>query len=241
MQYQEAVTEARALVKRSEDDQWRLAQLTYEQVEAGKSRRQWAKDVGVHSSTADRWYLMWERWGAGQAGIMPKFQDAYSALRSGDGVEPEEAPSVRHQEMARGAIRNMPPEQKAEVARELLAEPTVAREVVRDPRTSSIVSEAQTRERVEREQRVERMAQEHSPGAREHEKFLTARHLLHNARSNVALSLDSGREANLNDPQRRDLENDLADLEAAISLYRAMLAGEAGFEHELAALLESER
>jgi len=32
MSYQEAVTEARMLIRRSEADQWRLAQLTWEQV-----------------------------------------------------------------------------------------------------------------------------------------------------------------------------------------------------------------
>src|SRR6266487_2245779 len=59
--YEKAVAEARRLVKRSEEDQWRLAELTWEQVEGGKSRAQWARDVGVGRTSVMRWYKIWAR------------------------------------------------------------------------------------------------------------------------------------------------------------------------------------
>ena len=230
MPYQEAVAEARRLVKRSEEDQWRLAELTWQQLQAGYTQQQWADDIGMPRRTVRRYAAIWERFRASMA--RPTFSEAIVEVDPGTRISPERA---------RQTMQQMPAEQRAEVARELLQDQLVARQVVRDPRISAVVSDAQARERVEREQRVERVVQEFSPGAREHEKFLTARHLVHNARSNVALSLDAAREANLTAQRRRDLESDLADLEAAIGLYRSMLAGEAGFETELAELLEDGR
>lgn len=152
MEYQAAVTEARTLVKRSEDDQWRLAQLTWEQMrQNGIAGHRWAKDIGVHFSTVYRWRDMWERFG--QAEPLPKYQDAYSAIRLGSDVEPEEAASVRHHEVARSAVRNMPPEQKAEVVREALQDEQVAEQVVRnlDPAGRANLARAESRVEVERQ------------------------------------------------------------------------------------------
>jgi hypothetical protein len=76
--YAAAVTEARTLVKRSEADQWRLAELTWQQVEAGKSRRQWAKDIGVSHTHAERLYIVWSTWSGNQVATRPLFAEAYN-------------------------------------------------------------------------------------------------------------------------------------------------------------------
>jgi hypothetical protein len=121
--YTEAVTEARTLVKRSEDDQWRLAELTWEQVQAGKSRRQWAKDIGIHNSTAVRLYQIWERFGADPD--QHSFAEAYDVVH-GRAAAVEEHGS-RYQAEAASAIRNMPPERKAQIVREAVkADPVAA-------------------------------------------------------------------------------------------------------------------
>jgi len=139
MQYQEAVAEARRLVKRSEEDQWRLAQLTYEQVEGGTSHRQWARDIGVAHSTVGYWREMWKRWGSGRLGDRPSFPEAYNIIR-------ERGTAVtgvsQYDANARTAVRNLPPEQKAEVVREALDDQDVAVRVLRDPHTRRNVTDA---------------------------------------------------------------------------------------------------
>lgn len=79
-QYQASVAEARMLVKRSEADQWRLAQLTWEVVEGGMSRKQWAHAIGVDPSYAGRLYQMWEAQEGVDAVNRPLFSDAYREL-----------------------------------------------------------------------------------------------------------------------------------------------------------------
>jgi hypothetical protein len=149
--YKEAVAEARKLVKRSEADQWRLAELTWEQVQAGKSRRQWARDIGKADSTVRYWFRMWERWGA-RGRARPSFPEAYNEIR---GWTDDEHDS-EYQRKAHQAIRNMPPERKAEVAAELLTEPEVAEQVIADPAaraaTGRALDEHYNRERRLREQ-----------------------------------------------------------------------------------------
>lgn len=80
--YEAAVAEARILVKRSEADQWRLAELTWEQIEAGKSRREWARDIDIHNSHATRLYLVWQKYGAAGRDTRPSYTDAYSEFAS---------------------------------------------------------------------------------------------------------------------------------------------------------------
>jgi hypothetical protein len=127
--YEKAVAEARRLVSRSEEDQWRLAELTWQQVEAGKSRRQWAQDIGVDPSYSERLYLVWARFGAESLGTRPPFKDAYHVIeRPGLNLdEAEDVSQVRHQEKAVATVRNMPPERKAEIVREAIkSDPRVA-------------------------------------------------------------------------------------------------------------------
>jgi len=122
--YQTAVTEARQLVKRSEEDQWRLAELTWQQVEGGKSRRQWAKDIGVAASHANYLYAVWDRFGAQHVGTRPRYATAYEAVQHN--ASPEEAHEKAEDARAIGRIRSAAPERKAEVVRELLTDPDVA-------------------------------------------------------------------------------------------------------------------
>ena len=78
--YQECVAEARTLVKRSEADQWRLAQLTWEQLEAGVRAVQWAADIGVDPSYVYRLRRIWEQHSSVDSVHKPRFTDAYKEL-----------------------------------------------------------------------------------------------------------------------------------------------------------------
>jgi hypothetical protein len=129
MQYQEAVTEARTLVKRSETDQWRLAELTWEQVNSGISQGQWARDTGMARSHVQYLFRVWRD--RPRAASLPNFSDAYVAARHG--IDPEESASARQAERAASEIRRLPPERKAEVVREALADPEVAKHTFNAP------------------------------------------------------------------------------------------------------------
>jgi len=142
--YETAVAEARQLVTRSEEDQWRLAELTWEQVEAGKTRRQWSKDIGVNESTTGRWYRLWERFGDQLAGQQVTFAQAWDMVQTG-ADDPASARDKAEDMRAVGTVRNMPPERKAEIARELLADDDVAQAVVDHPETLRAVNRAVSR------------------------------------------------------------------------------------------------
>jgi hypothetical protein len=130
--YNEAVAEARQLVKRSEEDQWRLAELTWEQVEAGKSAAQWARDIGVSATHAKTLRRIWKNDRHLDVDERPPFAEAYAVTNTPQKSAETEEYGSRYQAEAKAALRNMPPERKAEVARELLNEPEVAERVVHD-------------------------------------------------------------------------------------------------------------
>jgi len=127
MKYEKAVAEARRLVSRSEEDQWRLAELTWQQVEGGKSRAQWAKDLGVPHTRAARWYRIWDGYvqKAGWSPATHTYTEAYDIVQ-GRAAQVEEH-GTRSAAEARTAVRNMAPEHKAEIVREAIkSDPKVA-------------------------------------------------------------------------------------------------------------------
>jgi hypothetical protein len=132
MRYRDAVAEARRLVRQSEVDQWRLAELTHEQIEAGKTRAQWAKDIGVAASHVGRLYKIWVRWGLQPTAERPPFNEAYRMI-SERVDDPTEAQARKDERSAVANIRKATPKRKAEIAAELLTEPEVADEVVKRP------------------------------------------------------------------------------------------------------------
>lgn len=119
MQYTEAVSEARQLVKRSEADQRRLAELTWEQVDAGVTMTKWAEDVGVSQPYVSWLVRIWEKYS--QVIERPKFADAYATVK---GMPTDR--TERRQAEATATVRNMPAEKKAAVVREALEDPEVA-------------------------------------------------------------------------------------------------------------------
>jgi len=132
-------------VTRSEEDQWRLAELTWEQVEAGKTRTQWATDIGVHVSHAARLYTVWARFGFALArNDRPAYAEAFLMVeRNADSVD--EARTRKAEQKAVGTVRGMAPERKAEIARELLEDDEVAQAVVEHPETMRAVNQAVAR------------------------------------------------------------------------------------------------
>jgi hypothetical protein len=154
MQYQEAVEEARELVestegadqeiakiqRRTEEGRWRLAELTFEQVEAGATRSQWAEDVGISGQWAGVLYKTWKafRERPGFPDERPLFTEAWRPFLN-TGREAEGGQEIGR---AKATLRKAAPEHRAEVVREAMADPVVRREIMSDPDTRRVTDNA---------------------------------------------------------------------------------------------------
>jgi len=137
MKYGDAVKEARTLVKRSDGDQWRLAQLTWEQVEAGKTRNGWASDIGISGSHASRLYQVWTKWR--NRATRPTFSDAIDELMGGSAGDRLKAMGAR--EATAEMFRELPAARQATLVHEVArANPEILRPAVRDPRVYAAIS-----------------------------------------------------------------------------------------------------
>jgi hypothetical protein len=153
--YAEAVTEARQLVKRSEADQWRLAQLTAEQLAAGATTRQWAEDIGMSQYHVSIMSRVWRRWGENSSFQRPRYAEAYAMVRE-RAETPADARRSTNEHQAIGTVRKMTPERKVQVAREILAEPAVAEQVVRDRHAAADLARAEVKVSRERSETARR-------------------------------------------------------------------------------------
>lgn len=139
MTYTKAVSEARTLVKRSEADQWRLAELTWEQVETGKSRREWAEDIGVGTTYAGYLYQVWARWHGRAVSKRPAFNEAYNEVRGGSSYDQTLERGGR--EATAEAFRELPASHQAALVHEAAREdPGILRAAVRDPKVYAAIS-----------------------------------------------------------------------------------------------------
>jgi len=240
VKYQEAVQEARQLVKRSEDDQWRLAQLTYEQGQQGVSQRQWAADIGVTKTHVYCLNAVWKRFGGLSRDQRPTYAEAYSMAREGAGT-PEEARRSTDEHQAIGTLRKMAPERKAQVVREALNDPDVAVRTLRDPHTRRQLTDA--RETVTREiETSAEIREQASPTQREAARFTDHVQVANHLRLSRFHAAEASRQ--LQDIDDRDdsyldrFERDAKEIDDAVEWFRVVLRGGRVDEEELARLLE---
>jgi hypothetical protein len=125
--YRKAVSEGRALVKRSEADQWRLAELTSEVLAAGRTTREWAADIGCsaqHASMLNRVWLVNQVY---RESDRPTFANAYAEAK-GMPVDRSE----RREREAISNIRKATPERRAQIISELVEEEPEAEDALRE-------------------------------------------------------------------------------------------------------------
>lgn len=108
--YHDAVTEFRQLDDSIETGQWRQAQITWEQLEAGKSAKQWARDVGKSDTHVRTLYKVWDAKSTSRLTATVSFNEAYQ--QATDGPDWEEKQALRR---AKSALRQLPPERQVEV------------------------------------------------------------------------------------------------------------------------------
>lgn len=126
MSYRNDVAEAKQLVKRSEEDLWRLAELTWRNIrpQGEATQRQWAADVGWKShQDVGRYAQIWARFGGAHHQERPTFADAYAKLRTGD----DDATSAGHR-----ADRSLNAASPAAVAKAVAANPDFQRAIARN-------------------------------------------------------------------------------------------------------------
>lgn len=132
MNYQALVTEARGLLQREKETRNRLIILTVEAV-TQVTQVQWAADIGAHPSTVRDWVRFARETGDLSRAAAPQAYDDWYR-------------NTRRDESDRGvsAVRNMPPERKAEVVREALADEETATEVYKQPAVAKAATRALT-------------------------------------------------------------------------------------------------
>lgn len=149
VRYEEAVAEGRRLVKRSEKDRWKLALLSWEQSSAVGQER-WAQDIGVSQQQVSIYVRIAKKYYQVVETDRPLFSDAEAEAK---GMPLER--SERREREALANIRKATPKRKAEIARELLAEPEVADKLAIDGEATRALDQAfmRTRKMPEKELR----------------------------------------------------------------------------------------
>lgn len=189
MRYRDAVSEARQLRKRSEADQWRLAELTWEQTQAGVTLRQWAEDVGVSHVYVSKLAKVWEAHGGNVVNSRPAFCDAYAEAQG----LPLERSDRRIREAA-ATLRKASLADKAALIEEVLATPEGAdvMEQVLDKsvKASANISRGSQRVQDKREKQASDRQRDKNPDLHRLGFYLEAGRLIAHARRDLDLAAD---------------------------------------------------
>ncbi len=229
MDYTEAVGEARKLVKRSEHDQWRIAELTWQAVNHhGRTTRQWADDIGASQSTASRWARVWERYASHSDSERPAFADAV-AEAAGMPLDRQE----RRENEAMSNLRKASPERKRQVARELLDDP----EVANDPGVRARVTSEPSAERMAQQRDFEER-QRQQRQARHGMRYMAASDNLGKIKKLARDTLSECQGVEFDAEERELLGDDIDQAIAALNLLKAGVVGstDVNWDAELAKL-----
>jgi hypothetical protein len=241
MNYRQAVAEGRQLVRRSEEDLWTLAKLTAETVGAVRpdgskvTHAMWATDIGISTSWSSQLKGVWTRYSIVRSNERPRFADAAASYTMGEETTQSEKAKKYYQGVVQVPERHG---DKVEVARRLLAEPSVAQDVLQDQRTRATVAKAsmQVASAQFREQRQEQ--ERRAPDASRSKRIYDILGRLITARRQVVTTLDELRNIDLDDEQREQLLEVVEELENAIQwLGSYVRSGSRSFDKELDRLL----
>ncbi len=159
MNYRQAVAKGRALLKRSETDQWELAELTYD-VTTGEDRVTqvtWADDIGVTDTHVRNLAKAWERFG-GPNSTSDRSNLTFNECYLLASMSEERAHKlVANANKRRRSVTTMHHERRVrdpfEDAREYLGDRRRARKLLKDPKVRAIVERELGETRHERPQR----------------------------------------------------------------------------------------
>lgn len=242
MEYQAAVAEARRLDEvieeaevAAEEAKWARAELAHAQVQSGTTRAQWARDTGKDKSTIGLWVQMWERWGLDRD-QRPAFSEGWNIVL-GRADRAAQYGSQYAGEAAQ-AVRNMPPQQKAEVVREALADPATAEQVVADPHTDATITRARMRRDDQRETGVRDRAHQEAPGLIHHSRIYGGLVDMDAAERRLADALTQFQEIDLDDGDRAKITERVDAVRRMLDAITAHVTSGQRFDDELAQLLD---
>jgi Family of unknown function (DUF6192) len=95
---------------------------------------QWARDTGMSEVRAKTLVRVWRQWRSATLADRPSFGEAYDRMNNPSRYSEDATGTPWHERVKQGA-RGLPVEQKAEVARQLLADERVAYHTMRQPET----------------------------------------------------------------------------------------------------------
>lgn len=222
--YTDLVEEAQRLLKRSEKDSWRLAELTHEAVKVkGKTIREWAKDIGRGRSTVERWLKIWSAYGVPAPGQdRPTFFDAMLEIDPRGGGDAQKSKELARERQVRSALSELPAESAARLVAETIHKrPEVVEDIVRDASAMAKVAKAEVG-RVS-EVRSQQSRPRSAPAADE----LLASQYLYHAKKDIRRALEYLRDEGaylLDDADvRRDLKEDAAEIRVALDFFESVV------------------
>ncbi len=121
----------------AEKDKWERARIAFEAVESGEfSQRSFAEAVGKGNKTVARQCAVWRTFGVSAPTRLPDYTEAWAA------VENDTRPAAGSSERAKQQVERMPAAERAEIVKQAMADPEVAREVVKDRETINKITHA---------------------------------------------------------------------------------------------------
>ena len=124
------------------------------------TQREWADDIGKSQMQVWRLRQIWSRWGDTPTCQRPTFAEAFRMAETSSDT-PEEASAIKDANRAARLTRQAAPRSRAEIIREHLADPEVARQLMSNPDTARDVAAAAPGQ-------VGRALAEHHDRVREH-------------------------------------------------------------------------
>lgn len=125
--YAKAVAEGRRLLRRTEEDCWRFAELSASVVGTGVSQRRWGADVGVTQAYVSLLVRTWARFSELPTSERPRWPDALETVR--ERSETVVSASEERDRRYKRQILKRPLEERVSLTRELLGDREVAREI----------------------------------------------------------------------------------------------------------------
>jgi len=247
MNYRSAVAEGKRLLKRTEDDDWALARLSYRVVTEEKlaNLTQWAKDLGVSKSHAQNLRRVWERYGEHHGVRGARTFPEYYAL-----AQVSEERAERLQEVAdqtglsiTTVHRSMGYGDRVEAARALLGDRRVAEDVLRDPKTRATLTRATRSVDEDLKERAAERGREQNPKLANQSVQYEVIGELTSIRYRLNRMLERmTHELKVNKDVRESVLEVLEELENSVSWIRSFLeSGDRSFEDALEQILSEGR
>lgn len=244
MNYRNVVSEARRLLKRSDQDQWMLAQLTSEVLAEGHTQREWAADLGVSQRHVGILKNVWDRYSEDRDRHPDRTFGEWYAMatlareKATAAAQVAQTTGVNIKSLVHGAGRS----ERVEAARELLADPAVAKSVAKYAASDAQVRQAVYERDKDHAERLAEPRRQHQANQRgtdlDFSRIIVS---MINVQHTLNRNLDLLRYHDLDSEQREEILEMVERIETSLSWMQSFAeSGSRSFDDELNALLGGE-